>query len=400
VSDAPEQGSEQNVPVEQGAGRSWAEVDPEWAGAPAGAAFTWAAFPARNARRTTVIVLLLVVLLGVAVWAFQSASAFLFLILLAWLLSIAMEPIVLWMGRRGIKRGLASGLTMLAGFLVVAGLAELFGAVFAAQLADLGQQLPAAAAKGIDWVNETFHTSFSIDQLKQQLTGENIGNLVSHYGTGLLGVFGSALALIFDTLTVLVFAYYLSADSPKLRQTIGGWLAPRYQQVFQTVWTISVEKTGGYVISKLVLAGLSATFHIAFFWIINVPFWLPLGILAGVIGQFIPTIGTYIGILVPALFSLLNKPINVLWIVIFATIYQQVENYVFTPRVSRRTMDIHPAIALASVILGAALMGPVGALIGIPLAAAALAIIDTYSKRHDLVPELEALDSAEPEEAE
>lgn len=199
---------------------------------------------------------------------------------------------------------------------------------------------------------------------------------------------------------MLVFAYYLSADSPRLRQTIGGWLPPRYQQVFQTVWTISVEKTGGYVISKLVLAGLSALFHITFFWYIQVPFWLPLGILAGIVGQFIPTIGTYIGVLLPALFSLLNKPINVLWIILFATIYQQFENYVFTPRVSRRTMDVHPAIALASVILGAALLGPVGALIGIPLAAAILAIIDTYSQRHQLVPELKALDpttAPEPE---
>jgi len=55
-------------------------------------------------------------------------------------------------------------------------------------------------------------------------------------------------------------------------------------------------------------------------------------------------------------------------------------------------MDVHPAIALASVILGAALLGPVGALIGIPLTAAVLAIVDTYSHRHQLVPELEALD--------
>lgn len=62
-------------------------VGPESAGAPPGAPFTWAAVPARNARRTTVIVLLLVVALGVARWVFQAASAFLFLMLLAWLLS-------------------------------------------------------------------------------------------------------------------------------------------------------------------------------------------------------------------------------------------------------------------------------------------------------------------------
>jgi predicted PurR-regulated permease PerM len=144
-----------------------------------------------------------------------------------------------------------------------------------------------------------------------------------------------------------------------------------------------------------VLAGLSALFHVIFFWAINVPFWLPLGLLAGIVGQFIPTIGTYIGVALPALFTLVEKPISVLWIAIFATVYQQIENYIFTPRVSRRTMDVHPAVALGSVIVGAALFGPVGALIGIPLAAVALSIIDTFSARHALLPELAALEDAE-----
>ena len=156
-----------------------------------------------------------------------------------------------------------------------------------------------------------------------------------------------------------------------------------------------MEKTGGYVISKLILASLSAFFHIGFFYIIQVPFWLPLGLLAGIVGQFIPTIGTYIGVALPALFTLVEKPINALWIVIFATVYQQVENYVFTPRVSQRTMDVHAAVALGSVIVGAALFGPIGALIGIPLAAVALSIINTFGQRHELLPELANVEDAE-----
>ena len=58
-------------------------------------------------------------------------------------------------------------------------------------------------------------------------------------------------------------------------------------------------------------------------------------------------------------------------------------------------MDVHPAVALGSVIAGAALFGPIGALIGIPLAAAALSIIDTFTHRHELLPELASLEDAE-----
>jgi predicted PurR-regulated permease PerM len=151
-----------------------------------------------------------------------------------------------------------------------------------------------------------------------------------------------------------------------------------------------------------VLAAISAVAHGAFFWVIGVPFWLPLGIVAGVVGQFIPTIGTYVGVLLPCLFAATSKPVNVLYIVVFATIYQQIENYVLTPRISRRTMDIHPAVALAAVFIGAALFGPVGAIIGIPVTAAVLSIVETFHHRYELHPELAALDDdvAERPEAE
>jgi predicted PurR-regulated permease PerM len=357
----------------------------------------WIAISPKNARRIVAIVLSSVVLLWIATWAFQAMGSFLFLLLLAWLLSIAMEPVVLWLSGRGLKRGLATGVTIAGMLLVIGGLAELFGAVFSSQLSQLGTQFPNAVTSAINWVNSTFNTDFDIEQVKEalSLTPDKLGELAGKYGGGIIGVFGSVFTFIFDALTILVFAYYFSADSPRLRQSIGSWLPQRYQRVFVTVWTISVEKTGGYVVSKVVLASLSAFFHATFFWIIDVPFWLPLGLFAGIVGQFIPTIGTYIGVFLPALFALVDKPINVVWIVIFATVYQQVENYVFTPRISRRTMDIHPAIALGSVIAGAALFGPIGALIGIPIAAVALAILDTFRQRHELLPELAELEAGD-----
>ena len=362
----------------------------------------WIAIPAANVRRIVIIVLIAIVALWVAIWAFSAMSSFLLLLLLAWLLSIAMEPLVLWLSRRGMRRGLATGLTMVAMLVSAAALAELFGQVFLSQLSQLGQQLPSAVTSALDWINSTFNTSFDIAQIQQalELTPDKLGELAGKYGGGILGVFGSVLTFVFDALTILVFAYYFSADSPRLRQTIGSWLPQRFQHVFITVWTISVEKTGGYVISKVLLATLSAFFHAAFFWFIDVPFWLPLGVFAGIVGQFIPTIGTYIGVVLPALFALLDKPINALWIALFATVYQQLENYVFTPRISRRTMDVHPAVALGSVIAGAALLGPIGALIGIPVAAVLMAILNTFRQRHELVPELASLQAQEEDEDE
>ena len=329
----------------------------------------------------------------VLVWAFHALSSFLFLLLLAWLLSIAMEPMVAWLIRSGFKRGAASGIVLFGMMLLSLGVGALFGQVFVGQAQQLKEAFPGAVSQAVQWVNQTFDTSFNVDQIyaNLQLTPERVAQLAQQYGGGLLGVFGTALTVFAQLVTILVFAYYLSADSIRLRQVIGSWLPRRYQPVLLTIWTITVDKTGGYVVSKLILALLSALFHCLFFWAIQIPFWLPLGVLAGVVGQFVPIIGTYIGVILPALFTLLDQPIKVVYIVIFATIFQQIESYWFTPKVSNKTMDIHPAVALAAVFVGVGLFGPVGALIGIPVTAAALAIIDSLRRQHELMPELSAL---------
>jgi len=189
--------------------------------------------------------------------------------------------------------------------------------------------------------------------------------------------------------TILVFAIYFSVDSPRIKRFVASWLKPAQQVTFIRVWDISVSKAGGFVLSKLALATLSAIFHVGFFYLIDVPYWLPMGIFAGVVSQFIPTIGTYIGVALPALFVAFTDPIDVLWIVLFATVYQQVENYVFTPRISNKTMDINSGVALAAVFIGAALFGPMGAIIGIPLVAIVVAVVEAYGRRYDVHPFVE-----------
>lgn len=207
-------------------------------------------------------------------------------------------------------------------------------------------------------------------------------------GRGVLGILTTTVGLVFQGFTLLLFAFYFSADGPRLRRTIASWLPTGRQQVFATVWDITVQKTGAFVVSRLLLALVSAFFMSVFLLVIGVPYWLPLGLFTGIVSQFIPTIGTYLGILLPALVAVFNDPLDVVWIVIFGTVYQQVENYFLSPRISAATLDIHPAVAFASVIVGASLAGAMGAIIAIPIAAAITAIVETYGRRYELIPTL------------
>ncbi len=347
-------------------------------------------FESHAFRRAVIIVLSLLVGLKIALYVYEALGSFLFLLLLAWLLSIAMEPAVAWFANRGMRRGMATGIVGLLLLVATIAFTVVFGSLFFTQVSELVKGLPDYITQFVGWLNATFHLTIDTTKLLDQLqiTPSKVAEWASNIAGGVFGIVGSVFSALFDGLTVFVFAFYFSADGPRLRRAIGSWLPLRSQKVFVTVWDIAVTKTGGFVVSKVVLASMSAFFHCTFFYLIQVPYWLPMGIFAGVVSQFIPTIGTYIGVAIPALFAAFDHPLNVVWIIAFATVYQQIESYVFTPRVSRATMDIHPAIALGSVFVGFAFFGPIGAIIGIPLAAAVIAIIETYANRHELVPEL------------
>jgi predicted PurR-regulated permease PerM len=254
----------------------------------------------------------------------------------------------------------------------------------------------------VTWLNQ--HTQLQLNAAtvtdRLRLTPEQIGNWTTSIAGGVVGIVTSALSLLLEVFTFFVFAFYIAADGPRIRRAIGRWIPPQRQEVFVTVWDIAAQKTGGYVISKIFLAALSSIFHAVFFWAIGVPYWLPLSLLVGITAQFIPVVGTYIGIAVPLLFVVFQSPLTALWIVLFATVYQQIETYVFTPRISTRTMDVNSGIALAAVFIGAAIWGPIGALIGIPLAAAVVAVVGTYGHRYELVPQLEAPELEDEEDDE
>lgn len=317
---------------------------------------------------------------------------FLMMLLIAWLVSIAMEPVVSWFEAKGQKRGLGAGIVLIGFILFLFLFFATLGGLMFSQLSAAVAAAPDVITSAIAWLNTTFDLNLDSTKLLEQLNinSADTTSLATNLAGGLLSIVSSLFTFLFDFLTIMVFAFYFSADAHRVRRSIASWLPAERQKIFVTVWEIAVKKTGGFVISRVLLATISAIAHSIFFAIIGLPYWLPMGIFAGLSAQFVPSVGTYIGIVFPALFTLGDNALNVLWIVIFATIYQQIENYVLGPRISRRTMDLHPAIGLGSAFIGVAILGPIGAFIGVPIVAGVIAVASTYGKRHELIDELAA----------
>ena len=112
---------------------------------------------------------------------------------------------------------------------------------------------------------------------------------------------------------------------------------------------------------------------------------IALALWVGLVSQFLPVVGTYLAGILPILLTFLDSPLKAAIVLGFIVIYQQVENYFFAPRITARTMELHPATAFGAALAGAALLGPVGAVLALPAAAMMQAFASEWGRRYDVI---------------
>ena len=328
-------------------------------------------------------------------YALQRVQDLVVLLVVSLFLSFAIEPVVDRLADRGWRRGVATGAVFAGVFVFFVAFVTLMGSLLVNQVSALVQSLPDNVASAISWFNQTFHRNVSSAQLVTQIQGW-LGGAGNDIANGALGFASTAFGLIISGLAVLLFTFYFSAEGPRFRKLVCSLFPPARQEEILRAWDIAVDKTGGYVISRAMMGTISAIAHGAFFAAIGVPNAVALGIWVGIVGQFIPTLGTYLAVLLPALVGLTLGVTTVAWIIIFAVLYQQIENYLLSPRLTRITVAVHPAVAFGSVLAGTALLGAVGTLLAIPVAAILTAFASAYVRRYDVAPVVAAQRSRRP----
>jgi predicted PurR-regulated permease PerM len=315
----------------------------------------------------------------------HSLRSFFLVLLISLFLSFAIEPAVNRLERAGLRRGAGTGLVFLLITLAIVGFGFAVGTVLAEQLTTFTDDAPAYIDDLEKWLQDNVDESIEFDDLQDEFTeGGAIRDWAQRAAENALDFGAAILSIILQIFTVALFTFYLVADGPRLRRQVCSLLPPERQREVLRAWDLAIEKTGGYIASRAVLAVLSALFHWMAFAIIGVPFPLPLALWVGVLSQFIPVVGTYIAGAVPVVIALIDSPATGLWVLGFVVLYQQLENYLFLPRVTARTMEMHVAVAFGAVIVGSALLGPIGAVLALPAAATGQAFISSYVNRHEV----------------
>ncbi|MFE5476986.1 AI-2E family transporter [Nocardia sp. NPDC055165] len=348
--------------------------------------------PPRWLPRALLYAVLAVAGLIAAFWVLGKMQGLLTVLLVSIFLAFAIEPAVNWLAARGVRRGAGTGAVFLVVLVVIVAFVWTLGALLVNQVTMLVTNAPDYVQDLVDWVNSTFHQDISGDDLTKYAS--EWSSTIEKYLVGLAGnVWGIgtvAIGALFQLLGVLLFTFYFAADGPRFRTWVCSLLPPKQQKHVLRAWDIAVEKTGGYIYSRALLALCSAIAHYVALRVLDVPSAFALALWVGVVSQFIPTVGTYMAGALPVLVALVHDPITALWILLFIIAYQQFENYVLQPRITATTLDMHPAVAFGAVIAGAALLGPTGALLAIPVTATLQGFAGAYVRRYEVTEEADA----------
>jgi len=325
--------------------------------------------------------------MSVVRFGFHRLSSLLILMLVSLFLSLAIEPGVTRLAARGWRRGRATILILLGLLAAVIVFVVAIGTLVGTQVADLAQNSERYVNRTVSFLNDNINTNIDAQKVNDSIQDPDgpVQKFIKGQQDEALQLSVAALGLLLQGFSVLLFTFYLVADGPKMRRAICSRLAPDRQKRVLDTWELAIDKTGGYLYSRALLAAASAFAHWVVFQSLGTAAPLALAIWVGLISQFIPVIGTYIAGVLPVLITFIDSPIKALVVVTFVIVYQQIENFLVAPRITARTMEIHPAIAFGSAIGGAALLGPVGAILGLPVAAMAVALASAAGDRHELI---------------
>jgi predicted PurR-regulated permease PerM len=302
-----------------------------------------------------------------AVQLLSAMSSMLILIGVAFFLALGLEPVASWFVTHKLPRGVATTLV----FILFLALIGAFIAAAIPPLVEQTQQLVIQAphylqqaqdhSSAIGRLNDRFHLQQRITDTINSSGGSAFEEVISA-GTAVFGA-------VTNSLIVIVLTVYFLFDMPRIRTTlyrlIPNTRRPRAILIGDQVFA----KVGAYVLGNVLISIITGTATLIWLTVFHVPYPLLLGIFVGLL-DLVPVVGSTIaGVVVAAVALTVSLPVCLATIVFFV-VFRLVEDYLLVPRIIGRAVNVPALITVVAVLIGGALLGIVGALVAIPVAAA------------------------------
>jgi predicted PurR-regulated permease PerM len=318
----------------------------------------------------------------------QTLQTILLYVGTALFLSLGLDPVISFLERRRLPRWAAVLITIVLLLGVFAGILLMVVPIIAGQIAQLVSQIENVVQQGnwdqivVDarqWLEQTF-PALDIDTawgyVQQWYSTVNVTSLGSQIGEGILAFLGSLVVGLGGAFIVLILTIYLTASTPSLKSAVYQLVPASKRSRFIDLAEQITDSVGYYVIGQLSLGVINGVLSAIFLTIIGAPFPAVLAVVAFLF-SLIPLVGTLTGstiIVLTCLLPGLGSPTTALIAAIYYLVYMQIEAYFISPRIMNRAVSIPGAVVVIAALAGGSLLGLLGALVAIPVAASILII--------------------------
>ena len=335
--------------------------------------------PGRRLNRMNPFTIGLVGGLGaLTAWALATmvvqARAVLMLIIVALYLAMGLNPVVEWLQRRRVPRGLG----VLGVFL---GLLGVVGLILTSVVPVVTQQVTALIGQVPTWFEQLQRNStFREFDQKYDLAGRaeeyiTQGQLGQQLAGGVIGFGVVVVSTLFAAFTILVLTIYFLGSLPKILNAVYS-LVPRSRRARITyLGNQSVAKIGNYVGGQLLVAGLAGVMSFFFLSVVGLREYAVALAAAVALFDLVPLIGGAISAVTVTSIAFFTELRIGIICAIYYVLYQQVENYWIMPRVMAHAVKVPGTVVVVAALLGGSMFGMVGALLAVPTSAAILMLI-------------------------
>ncbi len=304
----------------------------------------------------------------------------LLLIVLAVTIAVGLDPLVVWLNRRGVPRGLAVTTVLVIAVALFAGFLALAIPVLVTQATDLANQLPHYLHSlnnhhtFLGKLNARYHVVRAIQRFINKGGSSAIAG-------GVLGVGVVVLDLVGAVAVVVILSIYLLADLPRVKRGLYQ-LAPASRRPRMVLLTDGIlSRIGGYVLGNVLTSFIAGFGTWAWATAFGIPYALLLGCLVALL-DLIPVVGSTIGGFIVSLVALTVSLPIALATAVFYILYRFLEDYLLTPRIMAHTVKVPGLLTVIATLIGGTLLGIIGALIAIPVAAALKLLVDETAIPH------------------
>jgi predicted PurR-regulated permease PerM len=307
-----------------------------------------------------------------------------------------LNPLVSALERRGVPRVAGAGIVYVLFLCIVALVVSLLVPVVARQVTQVIDHFPDYLADGQAYVRRVAarfgqEPNFRLDaeQVREWLSAGENRQTVTRYLTGLRSVTSSLISGLIIFVLGPVMAFYLLVDLPRLRRGAMALVPPARREEIRGLMDRIGQAVGGFFRGQLLVALFVGVASSIGLWAIGLPFWLLVGMVAGVF-NLVPLVGPFIGGGLAVIIALISgEPIKAVWAALVLLAVQQIDNHLISPNVMGRTVQLHPVVVMLALLVGASFAGLFGMLVIVPLVAVAKIIfLFMWSKYVDYGDEL------------